>query len=71
MDRFGTLKAISGRDGMVRTNGIHLRGDWIRQNGCFFGKLPKGGGGSFPIQKITLQILLVSKQYILEKKSAM
>ena len=26
------------------------------------------GGGSFPIQKITLQILLVSKGYILEKK---
>ena len=28
----------------------------------------RGGGGSFPIQKITLQILLVSKRYILEKK---
>ena len=27
------------------------------------------GGGSFPIQKITLQILLVSKRYILEKKT--
>ena len=26
------------------------------------------GGGSFPIQKITLQILLVSKRYILERK---
>ena len=69
----------------------NLRGDWIRQNGCFFGKLPKGGGvisdpknyiadffgfktvyfgrkfwkkcpkrggggGSSPIQKISLQI---------------
>ena len=22
-----------------------IRGDWIPQNGCFFGKLPKGGGG--------------------------
>ena len=21
-----------------------LRGDWIPENGCFFGKLPKGGG---------------------------
>ena len=27
------------------------------------------GGGSFPIQKITLQILLVSKRYILGKKA--
>ena len=48
---------------------VFLRGDWIPQNGCFFGKLPKGGG-SFPIQNITLQILLVSKRYILEKKKA-
>ena len=31
----------------------------------FFGKLPKGGGGAFPVQKFTLQILLVSKRYIL------
>ena len=44
---------------------LHLRGVWIRQYGCFFGKSPKGGGGSFPIQKITLQIFLVLKRYIL------
>ena len=31
----------------------------------FFEKGPKRGGGSFPIQKITLQIFLVSKLYIL------
>ena len=31
----------------------------------FFGKGPREGGGSFPIQKITLQIFLVSKRYIL------
>ena len=31
----------------------------------FFGKDPRGGGRSFLIQKITLQILLVSKRYIL------
>ena len=70
---------------------LHLRGVWIRQYGCFFGKSPKGGGvisdpknyiadffgfktayfgckfwtkcpkrgeggGSSPIQKISLQI---------------
>ena len=36
----------------------------------FFWKSSEGGGrgGSFPIQKITLQILLVSKRYILERK---
>ena len=44
--------------------GTWVRGVWISQNGCFFGKIPKGGG-SFPIQKITLQIFLVSKRYIL------
>ena len=31
----------------------------------FFWKTSEGGGGSFPIQKITLQIFLVSKRYIL------
>ena len=31
----------------------------------FFWKTSEGGGGSFPIQKITLQILLVSKRYVL------
>ena len=31
----------------------------------FLEKFRKGGGGAFPIQKITLQILLVSKRYIL------
>ena len=35
----------------------------------FFWKTAEGGGGSFPIQKITLQILLVSKRYILGKKA--
>ena len=30
----------------------------------FFGKSPKGAGGSFSIQKISLLIFLVSKQYI-------
>ena len=44
---------------------IKLRDDRQLKNLCFFGKVPKGGGGSFPIQKITLQILLVSKRYIL------
>ena len=35
----------------------------------FLEKFRRGGaGGSFPIQKITLQILLVSKRYILERK---
>ena len=43
---------------------MDIRGDRISQTGCFFGKLPKGGG-SFPIQKITLQIFLVSKRHIL------
>ena len=33
-----------------------------------FWKSAEGGGGAFPIQKITLQILLVSKRHILEKK---
>ena len=47
-----------------------LRGDRRCKNLCFFGKVPKGGGGSFPIQKITLQILLVSKRYILGEKKA-
>ena len=41
-----------------------LRGVWNLKYGCFFGKIPKGGG-SFPIQKITLQIFLVSRRYIL------
>ena len=35
----------------------------------FFWKTSEGGGGSFPIQKIKLQILLVSKRYILGKKA--
>ena len=47
-----------------------IRDDRRFKNGCFFGKVPKGGEGSFPIQKITLQILLVSKRYILEKENA-
>ena len=35
------------------------------QKWMFFWKSSERGGGSFPIQKITLQILLVSKRYIL------
>ena len=31
----------------------------------FFWKNSEGGGGAFPVQKITLQIFLVSKRYIL------
>ena len=31
----------------------------------FLENFRRGGGGSFPIQKITLQIFLVSKRYIL------
>ena len=62
------LKRLKGPDKKKVKDTKWLRGDWILQNGCFFGKLPKGGG-SFPIQKITLQILLVSKRYILGKKA--
>ena len=46
-----------------------LRGDRRLKYGCFLENFQRGG--SFPIQKITLQILLVSKRYILEKKSTM
>ena len=42
---------------------MYFRDVWIRENGCFFGKIPKGGGGSFPIQKIA--DFLVSKRYFL------
>ena len=44
---------------------IMLRGDCQLKFGCFFEKGPKGGGGSFSMQKNKLQILLVSKRYIL------
>ena len=48
--------------------GLCISDDRRPKNGRFFKKVPEGGGGSFPVQKITLQILLVSKRYILEKK---
>ena len=34
-----------------------LKEGWLRQVGWIFGKVPKGGGASFSIQKIMLQIL--------------
>ena len=27
---------------MMTTRAMDIRGDWIPQNGCFFGKLPNG-----------------------------
>ena len=37
---------------------LKFRDEWKYQNGCFFGKVPKGGG-SFPIQKFILQIFAI------------
>ena len=42
----------------LKYNGFSLLWDgWRYQNGWFCGEVRKGGGGSFPIQKIILQIL--------------
>ena len=34
---------------------LYIRDGWRYQNGWIFGKVPKGGGGSFSIQKFVLQ----------------
>ena len=38
---------------------LSVRDDYAHNNGSIFGKLPKEGGGAFPIQKISLQILVL------------
>ena len=52
-----------------------LRGDWIPENGCFFGKLPKGGGGHFRSKKLHCRfcwfqsgIFWVKKRNVISKK---
>ena len=48
-------KQVGFEEQAANANGNLLRGDYLDQIRWIFRKLPNGGGGSFPIQKISLR----------------